>query len=99
MPSLALGPVRCRIEFMTDRPKRPRGPNQLAKFIVDLATGEKADGTATLRRGGTSRSIWPNDCRIASSSPRAASVPAVADAFAADVTYASLIELFGANGR
>lgn len=23
---------------MTDRPKRPRDPNQLAKFIVDLAT-------------------------------------------------------------
>lgn len=25
---------------MTDRPKRPRDANQLAKFIVDLATGE-----------------------------------------------------------
>lgn len=25
---------------MTKTPKRPRDPNQLAKFIVDLATGE-----------------------------------------------------------
>jgi len=25
---------------MTKMPKRPRDPNQLAKFIVDLATGE-----------------------------------------------------------
>ena len=25
---------------MTDKPKRPRDANQLAKFIVDLATGE-----------------------------------------------------------
>ena len=28
---------------MTDRPKRPRDANQLAKFIVDLATGETTD--------------------------------------------------------
>jgi hypothetical protein len=28
---------------MTDRPKLPRDANQLAKFIVDLATGEVAD--------------------------------------------------------
>jgi hypothetical protein len=27
---------------MTDRPKRPRDANQLAKFIVDAATGEKS---------------------------------------------------------
>ncbi|MFO1174921.1 MAG: histone H1 [Paracoccaceae bacterium] len=26
---------------MTDKPKRPRDANQLAKFIVDVATGEK----------------------------------------------------------
>ncbi len=25
---------------MTDKPKRPRDANQLAKFIVDVATGE-----------------------------------------------------------
>lgn len=39
---------------MTDRPKRPRDANQLAKFIVDLATGEveeevRAEGQ---RKGG-----------------------------------------------
>ncbi len=28
-------------EAMTDRPKRPRDANQLAKFIVDLATGDE----------------------------------------------------------
>jgi hypothetical protein len=28
---------------MTDRPKRPRDPNLLAKFIVDVATGEEPD--------------------------------------------------------
>ena len=30
-----------RSEVMTDRPKRPRDANQLAKFIVDVATGER----------------------------------------------------------
>lgn len=40
---------------MTDQPKRPRDPNQLAKAVVDLATGEageappKAEGQ---RKGG-----------------------------------------------
>ena len=28
---------------MTDKPKRPRDANQLAKFIVDVATGEVED--------------------------------------------------------
>lgn len=28
---------------MTDKPKRPRDANQLAKFIVDLATGDESD--------------------------------------------------------
>ena len=28
---------------MTDKPKRPRDANQLAKFIVDVATGEAED--------------------------------------------------------
>ncbi len=28
---------------MTEKPKRPRDANQLAKFIVDVATGEVAD--------------------------------------------------------
>lgn len=25
---------------MTDKPKRPRDPNQLAKFVADVATGQ-----------------------------------------------------------
>lgn len=28
---------------MAKKPKRPRDTNQLAKFIVDIATGEQAD--------------------------------------------------------
>lgn len=28
------------IKGMTDKPKRPRDANQLAKFIVDMATGD-----------------------------------------------------------
>lgn len=42
---------------MTDRPKRPRDTNQLAKFIVDLATGEASEdappakGKAAVERG------------------------------------------------
>lgn len=30
---------------MTDKPKRPRDANQLAKLLVDIATGEKSDPT------------------------------------------------------
>lgn len=30
------------------QPKRPRDPAQLAKFIVDVATGEKSDAQLTL---------------------------------------------------
>ena len=28
---------------LTDRPKRPRDSNQLAKFVVDVATGEASE--------------------------------------------------------
>jgi hypothetical protein len=31
---------------MTDHPKRPRDPNQLAKAIIDIATGERPDAPA-----------------------------------------------------
>lgn len=34
---------------MTDRPKRPRDANQLAKFIVDVATGD-ADAEARIEK-------------------------------------------------
>lgn len=42
---------------MTDKPKRPRDANQLAKAIVDQATGEdhppgEADGEPRGRAGG-----------------------------------------------
>lgn len=32
---------------MTDKPKRPRDPNQLAKLIVDIASGEQEDQPPT----------------------------------------------------
>lgn len=36
--------LECHIRRMTDKhPKRPRDPNQLAKSIVDLATGEASE--------------------------------------------------------
>jgi hypothetical protein len=49
---------------MTKHPKRPRDPNQLAKAIADLATGETSEpaaspmatlGRAGGRRGGRAR--------------------------------------------
>lgn len=47
---------------MTDRPKRPRDTNELAKLIVDLATGEAeeapekdASARSLGRRGGKAR--------------------------------------------
>ena len=47
---------------MTTKPKRPRDPNQLAKLIVDIASGEAEDGpgkdeaaVALGRKGGKAR--------------------------------------------
>jgi hypothetical protein len=37
---------------MTDHPKRPRDPNQLAKSIVDIATGQKPDRDPTPEEQG-----------------------------------------------
>lgn len=40
---------------MTDKPKRPRDANQLAKFIVDVAAGEEPEfemDTSSQRKGG-----------------------------------------------
>jgi hypothetical protein len=40
---------------MNDKPKRPRDANQLAKFIVDVATGDEPEykpDTSGQRRGG-----------------------------------------------
>lgn len=36
-------------------PKRPRDPNQLAKLIVDIATGEVQDDLSEQRRNPTKR--------------------------------------------
>ncbi len=33
----------CHIGRMAKTPKRPRDPNQLAKLIIDIATGESYD--------------------------------------------------------
>ena len=38
----------CHIAAMTKTPKRPRDPNQLAKLMVDIATGEEHDAEATV---------------------------------------------------
>ena len=36
--------AQCHIPIMTDgRKKRPRDPNQLAKLVADIATGEVED--------------------------------------------------------
>jgi hypothetical protein len=37
---------------MTTHPRRPRDPNQLAKWIVDVATGEKPDRDPTPEEQG-----------------------------------------------
>lgn len=62
--------IGCHIEGMTETPKRPRNANQLAKFIVDAATGAKGDysqqndnppseavllGSLGVRKGGRAR--------------------------------------------
>ena len=37
---------------MAKRPKRPRDPNQLAKSIIDIATGQKPDRDPTPEEQG-----------------------------------------------
>lgn len=37
---------------MTDKPKRPRDANQLAKSVVDIATGEAEDCPAEPKTSG-----------------------------------------------
>lgn len=44
---LARLPLRCHIVSMANTPKRPRDPNQLAKLVVDIATGEACDAQET----------------------------------------------------
>ena len=42
---------------MTDKPKRPRDANQLAKFIADVATGEvdECHDVSVASKGGKAR--------------------------------------------
>jgi hypothetical protein len=71
---------------MTKHPKRPRDPAQLAKFIVDVATGEVEDRESTPeeqgkdpaaaalgRRGGQARAASLSDARRKDIAKRAAS--------------------------
>ena len=54
---------------MTDKPKRPRDANQLAKFIVDTATGEDVKhepDTSGQRKGG----VKGGEGRAASLTPK-----------------------------
>jgi hypothetical protein len=44
---------------MADKhPKRPRDPNQLAKAIVDIATGQKSDSQPPGESGNSSAAEW-----------------------------------------
>lgn len=40
-------PPRCHISSMAKSPKRPRDPNQLAKLVIDIATGEASEAPVT----------------------------------------------------
>ncbi len=54
---MARGHGRCHIEGMTEkRPKRARDPNQLAKLIVDIATGD-VDDTDSRDKAAVARGV------------------------------------------
>ena len=38
----------CHIKRMSKIPKRPRDPNQLAKLVVDIATGKEEEAEETM---------------------------------------------------
>ncbi len=40
---VATDPAACHIQGMTDKRKRPRDTSQLAKVVVDIATGQIED--------------------------------------------------------
>jgi hypothetical protein len=48
-------PALCHILGMAKNPKRPRDPNQLAKLIVDIATGQIEDREPTPEEQGKGR--------------------------------------------
>jgi hypothetical protein len=45
---------------MKSHPKRPRDPNQLAKSIIDIATGEKPNRDPTPEEQGKDQSAKPS---------------------------------------
>jgi len=45
---------------MTSRPERARDPNQLAKSIIDIATGQKPDRDPTPEEQGKDQSAKPS---------------------------------------
>jgi len=62
--AFARSSARHYLDGMTDKPKRPRDANQLAKFIVDVATGNPVpvvlDESGKQGRGaagGTARAV------------------------------------------
>lgn len=42
--------ITCNTQYMAKNPKRPRDPNQLAKLIVGIATGETKDTNQNERK-------------------------------------------------
>ena len=74
----------CHILPMTQTPRRPRDPNQLAKLIIDIATGDAQDthdsdkgpmsalGRAGGLRGGPARAERLSSDRRAEIAKRAA---------------------------
>jgi hypothetical protein len=54
---------------MTDKPKRPRDTNQLAKFIADVATGEVDDTPPKKAEGQRKGGLKGGKARAAKLSP------------------------------
>jgi hypothetical protein len=46
---------------MMKPPKRPRDPNQLAKFIVDVATGSKTDANVAPAKKASKKGYSPSE--------------------------------------
>ena len=65
---------------MTSHPKRPRDPNQLAKSIIDIATGQKPDRDPTPEEQGKDpvrrRSPKPDTARLYALARKRSPLPA-----------------------
>ncbi len=53
--NLEIGKIECHIQCMDKKPKRPRDVSQLAKAIVDIATGEAEDVPLSAKQLKTAR--------------------------------------------